>query len=87
MSFKISDGGRQFLSQLIEDQKSKVSGSTPCHTTEENQSDDSEPTPGIMCDVLGASAFLLPKPRSAPLTANGRLSPHVNNVNPPSVAR
>jgi hypothetical protein len=50
------------------------------YTTEENRSNGSEPTPGIMCGVLGASAFSPPMLCNASLTANGGLSSHVNNV-------
>jgi hypothetical protein len=41
------------------------------YTIEENQSDSSEPMPGTMNDVPGASARSTSKPWNAPLTANG----------------
>jgi hypothetical protein len=50
------------------------------YTAEENQGDGSKPTPGIMRGMLGALTFSPPMPCNAPLTANGGLSPHINNV-------
>jgi hypothetical protein len=88
MSFKIRGEGRQFLSQLIKDRKSKVSSLAPGYLYHRRKLKcGSKPTPKIMRGVLGASAFSPPKPCSAPFTANGGLSPHINNFNLPGVVR
>jgi hypothetical protein len=71
MSLKISGEGRLFLSQHPEGRKGKVGGSAPRYLHRRRKlKDGSEPVPGIMHDVLGASAFSPSKPCNAPLTVN-----------------
>jgi hypothetical protein len=75
VSFQISSREMQFLSNLTEDQKSKVSSSTPpCLYHRGTQSGCSKPTSGIVRGALGASTSSPSKPCNAPFTVSGGLA-------------